>query len=469
MKNDTLQSTLAAIAEQAVPFAEIDLWTKMRPHLVTSESIQKQGDASMKTDISRTPMLRRMALIVVAVIVSIIILFSTPQGQAFAQSILQFFTRTQGDTIPAPTSPPMKLVHPGETTRTPLPSPTGFTFADDCGNLPVLKCSIEQIRSKVDFTIKELGTIPVGLYFIGATGGPQMVVIVYNSADNSGAVSLIEQPWTGSPEQTAWQIGASAVVETVQVGNVTGEYVKGSYIYTPGDANEVWNPDLDYHSLHWAEDGIFFQMSASGEKAGKAGLIALAESLTTRLVSAGLSPMPTATPDMEKPDIFQTLTIVEAEKQAGFDILEANLLPEHLLLQGATYEEQDKVVHVFYQSKSAHSQGLMNGLYLNEQVAPNPADCKLCGILVGDNTAMDQDRFHMIVSPKANLETVRIGETTGQYVEGHWIGSDCCGWVWTAEDIKTLRWWKDGMAFELSELGTGIKEADLIAIAESIK
>ena len=428
----------------------------------------------MKTNFFRTPTLRRAALILAAVTVGLAILFATPQGQAFAQSLLHFFTRTQGDTIPAPTGQPLRWVDrttPGAPTLTPLPSPTGFAFADDCGNLPILKCSIEQIRGKVHFTIKELGTIPAGLYFVGATGGPQMIIIVYDSPDHSGALSLVEQPWTGSPEQTNWQIGASAVVETATVGNVSGEYVKGSYGYTAGDTNEVWDPTMDTQSLHWVEDGVFFQMSASGPQLDKTAFIALAESLTTRPVSAGSPPMPTETPDTETyaKAYVPPLTVVEAGKQAGFDIREPTLLPEFLLLKGAAYKEQDKIATVSYQSESAYSQGFMNGLYLSEQVAPNPDDCKLCGILVGDNTAMDKDPFHMIVSPKSNLETVQIGALTGQYVEGHWIRPDCCGWVWTAEDLKTLRWWKNGVAFELIELGTGMTKADVIAIAESMK
>ena len=474
MKNSQLQSTLAEIAEQAIPSTEIDLWTGMRRHLATSESNIQQGDASMKTNFFRTPTLRRAALILAAVTVGLAILFATPQGQAFAQSLLHFFTRTQGDTIPAPTGQPLRWVDrttPGAPTLTPLPSPTGFAFADDCGNLPILKCSIEQIRGKVHFTIKELGTIPKGLYFVGATGGPQMIIIVYDSPDHSGALSLVEQPWTGSPEQTNWQIGASAVVETAAIGNVSGEYVKGSYGYTAGDTTEIWDANSDTQSLHWVEEGVFFQMSASGPQLDKAAFIALAEGLTIRPVSAGSPPMPTETPDTETyaKAYVPPLTVVEAGKQAGFDIREPTLLPEFLLLEGAAYEEQDKIARVSYQSESARSQGLMNGLFLSEQVALNPDDCKLCGILVGDNTAMDKDPFHMIVSPKSNLETVQIGALTGQYVEGHWIRPDCCGWVWTAEDLKTLRWWKNGVAFELIELGTGMTKADVIAIAESMK
>lgn len=431
----------------------------------------------MKNDFSRTLTLRRIALTMLTIVVAFGILLATPQGRAWAQSILQFFTRTQGDTIPAPATPPIQWISPSGTSRptaVPLPSPTGFAFSADCGHLPIQKCSIEQIRSMVDFNIKELGTIPDGLYFMGATGGPDMVIIGYDSADHSGGLSLIQQPWTGNPEQSAWQVGASAIVETVQIGNVTGEYVKGSYTYRPGDANEVWDPNLDAQSLHWVQDGVFFQMRASGKYVDKASFIALAESLTTRPVSAALPAMPilTPTPDTDEIYVPQTVTVVEAEKQAGFDVLEPSLLPEFLLSSGAIYKQQNQVVHLMYKREIYQKiPGAMNGLTLSQQVAPNPDECKLCGMRVGDNTVLEQDQFHMIVAPTATIELVQIGTVTGQFVEGHWIGSDCCGWIWTVEDIKTLRWWKNGMAFELIEVGFPgeLTKADMVTIAESIK
>lgn len=468
MNHPDIQSALQTALENEIHPDQIRLWPAVAQRLaVGKRPLFKQGDASMNTIFSRT------ALILLAIIVGFALLFATPQGQAFAKNLLQFFTRTPGDTIPAPTPQPLRWTGPhapkGE--LTPLPSPTGFAFADDCGNPPVFKCSVAQVRQKVHFTIKELSSIPAGLYFIGATGGPQMVIILYNGADNGGGLSLIQQPWNGRPEQTAWEVGASAVVETVQIGAATGEYVKGSYIYKAGDANEVWDATLDSQSLHWVQDGIFFQMSASGPQVDKAGLIALAKNLTTSPVSARPSILPTETPD---PDVYvaspYTLTIPEAEKRAGFAIHQPGLLPDSLPFQGAMVDENDLIVRMEYQSEFYKSQNFINGLTLSQQVAPNPADCHLCGMLVGDNKLMEQDQNrHLVVSPKSNLETVKIGALTGQYVEGHWIGSDCCGWIWTKEDIKTLRWWKDGMAFELVELGGDVTRMDMIKIAESIE
>jgi hypothetical protein len=382
--------------------------------------------------------------------------------------------------MPAPTAQPLRWIDstkPGtpQPTITPYPSPTSFPFSADCGDLPTPKCSIDQIRNKVNFTIKELGTIPEGLYFIGATGGPDGVYLLYDTVDHSGFISLKELPWADNPEQTAWQVGSSAIVETVDIGGLSGEYVKGLFSMKDGDTTMTWDENVDIQTLHWVDHGVFVEMQSGGSalSVDRNVFVSLAENLTTKPISAGSLPMPTPSPDTDTyskayPDY--TLTLAEAEQRVGFHVLQPGKLPDSLQFGGAMYDPQGKVVSIAYLADlEARLHGLANGLALSQQVAPNPDDCGLCVILVGDITMWEKewekDRSHLVISPDANLETVQIGALTGQYVEGHWFGDG----VWTAEDIKTLRWRKDGMAFELSELGTGLTKADLITIAESIK
>jgi hypothetical protein len=59
MKNDNLNAILSELAENAAPTSRIDLWPTLKGRFATRESRFKQGDASMKTDFHRTPMLRR--------------------------------------------------------------------------------------------------------------------------------------------------------------------------------------------------------------------------------------------------------------------------------------------------------------------------------------------------------------------------------------------------------------------------
>jgi hypothetical protein len=59
---------------------------------------------------------------------------------------------------------------------------------------------------------------------------------------------------------------------------------------------------------------------------------------------------------------------------------------------------------------------------------------------------------------------------TGKYIQGVWSGTDCCGWQWDpTPPVKTLRWWSNGMAFEVTYFGESIEKADMLTIAESLK
>jgi hypothetical protein len=287
---------------------------------------------------------------------------------------------------------------------------------------------------------------------------------------------------------TQWQIGASVVVETVQVGTVSGEYVKGAFVVphgdplvtpAPGTNNQVWDANAGVQTLHWVDHGVFFSMEQWGPAAilDKAGLVALAEGLTTGPVAASLTPMPaTETPVptiINNNGIVYDLSLSQARKQAGFDLLQPKRLPDILSFAGASYGPEDHIVRIFYLDQTL---GLPNlyGLTLSEQLAPNTADCKLCGIVVGDYGDPVKAKSGMVVGASAVVETVKIGDLTGQYVEGQWMPTGTFfSWV-SFPFVKTLRWQAHGVAFELQYSGISINnvvpisKTDLIAIAESM-
>jgi hypothetical protein len=116
------------------------------------------------------------------------------------------------------------------------------------------------------------------------------------------------------------------------------------------------------------------------------------------------------------------------------------------------------------------------GLRLSEQVISNGADCELCGIVVGNHQESLTAKNGLVVGTNTMIETVQIGDFTGQYVEGMW--GEMSSWNWLPyPEIMTLRWQANGMAFELYysgftinsvNSGVPISKADLIAIAESV-
>jgi len=161
-----------------------------------------------------------------------------------------------------------------------------------------------------------------------------------------------------------------------------------------------------------------------------------------------LTPIPeTATSDSGY--IFDK-TVIEAGKEAGFAVLMPTFLPKILAFEGASYEPDHHIVRIFYSYENT-----TNGLVIREEQFQTSDDCELCGV----------------VGASADIEIIQIGSITGEYVEGVWKLTDN-GPVWESDPyLKTVRWQKDGIAFELVYMGPpeDLTRPDLVAIAESMK
>lgn len=407
------------------------------------------------------------------VLLTIAMFAVTPQGRVFAQSILKFFIRANSDTILVPTQPVTWVdIAPGAPHPTLIPQPTTtplVAFAEACGSFPDMLCTIEQIRGKVDFTVKEPANIPTGLYFTGATGGDDSIFLRYEYENNSGGLLITEERWTGSSFETWPEVGASAVVEEVRIGSLNGEYFKGSFVQngSAGDDFATWDPNFYMETLRWVENGIAYTLKyafITQEPLGKDGLIAVAESMTTKPVikqSMPATPVPTATVFVD-PNLI-TYKIALAERQAGFKLMLPPSLPEKLSLHGgADYNRATGVASIWFTYDTVN----LNGLYLNQQIVTDPDDCAICGVVVGDSNSALLLHSPKVVGTNAKLQTVQIGNSTGKYYEGVRLGSG----EWEAyPDIKHLRWQDGDRAFEIIAVATGLKLEDLIAIAESLK
>jgi len=369
-------------------------------------------------------------------------------------------------------------VTPGVPAATMTPLPPMAVFANECGDFGSPTCTVEQIRSKMNFTVKEPASIPEGLYFIGATGGPDSIQISYQFKDMSGSLQITEKRWTGNPSPQTDLVGASANVEQVQIGGLTGEYFKGIFVAADGDKVAHWDPNfLGLETLRWVDDGISYTMEYShpSTSLGKEGMAALAESMTNEPVAKQLAPVATEDPYVWNPKDTYNLSAPEAEQQAGFKLLLPAKLPDILSLVGASYDSENKIVQAFYLLDQNRFGPGTDGISLGQQVATDPADCFLCDIVIGDynkfaEEAANSKSFKEIVPSDKEIEAVQIGALTGKYIQGVWSGTDCCGWQWDpTAPRKVLYWQQNGMAFELSYFGMNLEKADLIKIAESIK
>jgi hypothetical protein len=468
MDKNAIKSIVQDALENEVPASQIDLVSKVKERLLVGTT--QQGE-KVRTAYSQRH--ARVALVILVIGALLAVAFVTPQGRAFAQSILGLFIRASGDTIPVPTPEHMNWVEltPGmpHPTMTSMPTLTPMVaFAEDCGSFPIMGCSVEQVRSKVDFVVKEPADIPPRMYFTGATGGPNGIFLRYEYENNSGGLFISQERWTGIPDQGRPRVGASAVVEEVQVGNLTAEYYRGSFIYNGNSRDGVatWNSDETIETLRWVERDISYTLEyyyTTQGPLGKEGLVAIAESMTTQPVAKTLMPAtPTVTATIVVDPNLMIHKIALAERQAGFKLMLPPRLPAEVASHGgASYSRATGVASVWFTYDDVN----LNGVYLDQQIISNPDDCILCDVVVGDENSTLLVHGPKIAGANANLQTVQVGDVSGKYYEGVRLGSG----EWEADpEIKHLRWQANGRAFELVSLGTDFQKEDLIAVAESL-
>lgn len=476
-KTQMLTGVLRRMAEQSAPGEKIDLWPALQSRLLTSAPQSTRG-SNMNSRLTPITGLRLAAFITLAVVMTSLLLLATPQGQAWAQSVLHFFNRSQTDTMPGPTEAPLVWVEQTQGTAsvnpTPWPTASGPAFETQCGGYDRPTCSIKEIQALVKFPVFALSEIPEGLFFTGATGGPERVHLVYSASDQTGWLMIDEEPWTGSPQQSGWEVGASANIETITVDSITAEYVKGAYFSDGSRDPAQWDPDADLQVLRWVDQGVLFNLMKSGPTPPleRDGLAALIRSMTSDpdQVLGAAAQLPTIAPTEHPGDVLRerfSLSVQQAETEAGFTIHLPTHLPEVLTLMGARYEPDYHWVTVFYAFN--HEPETTDGLSLSEQPVPESGDCGLCGFAIETGSDLDTTIPGKLISQDAALETVTIGSISGQYVEGVWVGTDQ-GWRWEPTPyMKTLRWQANGTAYELAYMGMYITKEDLLAIAEAIQ
>jgi hypothetical protein len=176
--------------------------------------------------------------------------------------------------------------------------------------------------------------------FIGATGGPEKITLLYAGEGLNGTILLSEER-ASSPVQP-WQVGASATVESVSVGEATGEYVQGSWFSIDANDGVAWNPDEFVQTLRWEAKGIRYTMVFHAGKMGtgilldKTTMLDLASHLTIETIAEE------PTPSMD----IQQLTAL-----AGFPVLEPAWLPVGYIFLDTTYSAEYQTACLYYSLK----------------------------------------------------------------------------------------------------------------------
>ncbi|MBN1428476.1 MAG: hypothetical protein JXB07_08825 [Anaerolineae bacterium] len=402
MDEHPLTRILSKLAEDGIP-DDLDLRATVHHRLETSKTQPEKGDFPMKASSVRVRYIIATAALVMTLL-SAVLLF-TPQGRAWAQTVLGFFTRAESDVLPV---------------ETPVPG------TDTPDTLWIFNLSISEVEQQAGFDVLEPAWLPEGLAFTGALyeAESHMVRVSYSLQDfGTNGVNLTEEPIPEGSEECelcGQVVGASALIETVPIGDVMGQYVPG--VWQADDAGQWnWVSDPYLQTLRWQVHGMAFELlaMAPSDIVTKADLIAMAESIPVppdagQSLATATAPTPTCG-SWAKP----ICTLAEAQQQVDFTV---QMLPESagLQLKGA-YAEPGLVLLRY-----------SDAVDLFQMRPERRGDASLVGA-------------------SAQIEPVQIGETQGEYVQGVWLDSqDSPVSEWQNEGSQSLRWQQNGMFYILN-------------------
>jgi hypothetical protein len=390
-----------------------------------------------------------LAIAYLAILALLAVIGLTPQGRALAQTIFKYFTTTDQASVPLSDEDIEAYYAPIPTYAlslievTPLsPSPKG------CTNLETIyACEIQKMETQFMLDLKEFADTPPGWTFSkiesdtnfepGYTG--TMISITYQSP--SGFLLLNQGEGEFPPDQEV----LSSAVENVQIGGYYGEYVDGYFGVRNGDTNLTWDAVGADQRLRWMEGERWFELIArvgpgTSGYLPKDVLISLASNMVYQPDNSYKSPAVGL-------DAIPTISL--AMEICACEILQPTKLPEHMALDHIRYEPQWKSVTLIYGYRAL-------------RIVETPEESRLLH---------DLDSYQ-------NVETVRIGDVSGQYgispaQKTRWESATPLAFP-SNNTYSILLWKKDGTVYEIyfdqSFSGGGqLTKQQMIEIAESLQ
>ena len=285
-----------------------------------------------------------IAISIVAILVIISVFLTTPAGNVLAQEILSFFARSEGNVKPVPTE---YMTEPLPT-HTPEP-PYGLALVpvevdDFVSQPPILPAPrgihLDEAESLVGFDLFEPSKLPrdYALTKVEFDNKNKTVRMEFKSPQaGSGEFFAITQSKGLEPIE----VGASAEVENIQIGNSIAQFVQGGW-FTPLDSTvATWTGEGGPSILRWEAEGIsveiLFMLNDSFLPAyiTRDEMIDLAEVLEQCPSSNSeacdgdrviINRLPVPPNDTDWMEAYRSVAEVEALSE--FDILVPGLLPE---------------------------------------------------------------------------------------------------------------------------------------------
>lgn len=466
MKKENLTSVLSDLAEKSVPSSEINLWPLVMNSINKSNWHKTQGDSIVSKTIALPKVLLRTAVVGFILMVAFGILFATPQGQAFAHKIYQFFNTTNDksfalptDQLPAftvPNTPTPALVttialDPYEVSKEGEPTKPTDQSCTTTASQSEYYCQIKAVELKAGFEVKELHYDPKGTEFTKVTYNADIkqVTTEYVVTTGGGYLNLRQGVNEFVPADDQWSKVPSDSVEQVAVNGNYAEISMGTYVVYPGSTSAVWVPGGQL-SLVWREGNNWFVLEKLGdpypiEWITKDELIKLAESLVDERPLDATQPM----------DPENLKSIADAEKLAGFDAMVPTLLPRGYELKRVV--SVDDSIRLFFGANNSREYSLIIAMGPIEKNIVGP--CTEC--------------------PPGTNQVVNVGEWQGWYWQGiYFVGPGIDGQPtptpeWQADSPNwQLAWNTNSLWITMSCIASNNTRMDketMIAIADSMK
>jgi hypothetical protein len=261
-----LKSILQEALEEEVPSSQINLWPDVRDDLVAGkQKLNQQGEIMNTVKSKRRLRIAGAGLIVITLLAAGLL---TPQGRSFAQSVLQLFTPAESESFPVDSPPDAGL-------DTDPAAPTA--------EAPAPLVSAAEAEAQAGFEVLELPETPAGFEYQGARMYGNAVYLEYG-AENFGGSLMIRQSLEGY-NQSEWEQVPAGEIVPVKIGDLDGEFARGTFVVYAGETEATWNPEAAMLRLRWVQDDVWFEMTKMGnvepiEYLDRDGMIELAESLT---------------------------------------------------------------------------------------------------------------------------------------------------------------------------------------------
>ena len=200
----------------------------------------------------------KFVLTSLSTIAFISVLLFTPVGRAIADGIAKFFTTTERESFQVPEEIILSVTQHVPSNPLEQSSPRESISSNDVYE------EIQRIENRVGYELKEFTDIPAGFNLSQITEFPEegIISIVYKSEHGD----LILQQGLGEfpdPLPGFFDQVPAGEVQSVDVNNNPGEYVRGYFFVYSGETNATWVSDPSIQRLRWREGDRWFELQLS--------------------------------------------------------------------------------------------------------------------------------------------------------------------------------------------------------------